>query len=1000
MKASQWLTTAAILTAGAPLLSAQQPAAGPPPQFKSGVEVVSVDVSVLDKQGQPIRGLTPADFVVTVGGQPRRVVTAEFIDTVAARSAQAVEPGDDQPVSSNEGGGAGRLFVFVVDQSTIEPGNARHVATAASRFFNRLTYADRSALMLLPVGPNVGFTWAHDRVRDGLQKVIGMAGPNSLWEYGTLSEARDIANRNLLAVRTVGERECRGSIFAGGGGGGGGIGAAGGGGGPSSGVPAPAPPPSGGSPSGGGESGGSGGAPAGGGGAGGGGGGAPASNTPRSSAFGGFANDACLRGIQMQAEAAWRDAQMTSLASISALRQVLTLLSRVRGEKTVILISGGWPLDEREETSTLSSVAAEAVAARATVYTMFVPAAMFSADRRGISSTPARDQYMRLGPLETIAGMTGGGSYRTDVNAETTFDRLGRELSGYYRIAVEKEPLDGDGKTRRMKVQARTGGTVRARELFDVKTYEDRDWAARLSTALDSPVLATGLGLRMTNYIASDPEDARRVKLVLAGEASRLTPGETSFQLLVRNLNGDKIVTAEQRLGDAVTDVMPFSANISVPPGQYIVRLAVIDSGGQVGAVERRIDARETELGPLGASGPLLVRVPPHTMGDPRLALDTVRQDDRLALEMDLEGDATRIAGAVVNFEIAQGDGPALVHADALVAPGSRSGAYLAQAVADMRVLPPGDYVVRAKVRTGDEQHGELRRSFKVVGAPRANATTTEGTIVNPSAPMPASLAARLVGAVPRFAVDQMLGPAMLGAYLSRMEARPDAHTAFARELLERARTADLAALHVTDADAAQSPIAAFLQGVSLLAQKKYDPAANAFRTAMRASPDFSPAMVYLGACYAAGGNDKEAAGAWRTALIRERDETPLHLLLADAFLRQGRGDLALQTLDDAKARWPEDIGVQKRYVMAALQAGRYADGLKTVGELIDKRADDEPSLALALLVLYESFVNDRPVQDADADRALMVRLADAYRARGGPSLALIETWVAAASKK
>ena len=37
----------------------------------------------------------------------------------------------------------------------------------------RLTFADRSALMLMPVGQNVGFTWAHDRVQDALQRVTG-----------------------------------------------------------------------------------------------------------------------------------------------------------------------------------------------------------------------------------------------------------------------------------------------------------------------------------------------------------------------------------------------------------------------------------------------------------------------------------------------------------------------------------------------------------------------------------------------------------------------------------------------------------------------------------------------------------------------------------------------------------------------------------------------------------------------------------------------------------
>ena len=117
--------------------------------------------------------------------------------------------------------------------------------------------------------------------------------------------------------------------------------------------------------------------------------------------------------------------------------------------------------------------------------------------------------------------------------------------------------------------------------------------------------------------------------------------------------------------------------------------------------------------------------------------------------------------------------------------------------------------------------------------------------------------------------------------------------------------------------------------------------------------------MVYLGACYAAGGNDKEAAGAWRTALIKEGDAVAVHVLLADALLRQDKGDLALQALDDARARWPEDQGLQRRFAVAALLSGKQAEGLQAVDELVEKQAADEPSLALALLVLYDAFVNE-----------------------------------------
>jgi VWFA-related protein len=997
--ATMKMAAAALLICGGPLLAGKQVRPEQAPTFRTGIEVVSIDVGVIDKQGHPLRGLGPGDFTVSVGGHPRRVVSAEFVDVAPPAQPGAAAVPDAVAVSTNEGGGVGRLFVFIVDQGTLDPGSARNVARAASRFFPRLTFSDRSALMLMPVGEGVGFTWAHDRVRAALQRVSGMSSPMSSFEFGSLTDARDIANRNGFALRSLAERECRSSPFAGGGGLGGPAGSA-----PVGGAaPGPSGPAGGGTPSGGGAGGT--GTPAGGGGAGGGGGETTGSTprTPRGSNTGGsLGSDACVSNLQMQAESTWRVAEMTSMSSLSSLRQMLASLGRVRGDKTVILISGGWPMDEREETSVMGTVAAEAAAARATLYTVFVPASSFSADRRMISSAPSRDQFLHSGPLETLAGMTGGGTFRAEVNAEAVFDRLGRELAGFYRIGVEKDPSDLDAtKARRMKVQVSRGGaTVRSREIFDVRTYEDRDWAARLASALDAPIPATAVGLRVTSYLTADPDDATRLKLVIAGEASRLQPGEATFQLVVRDLEGKKILSGEQPLGDATGSVLPFSTSIPLAPGSYIVRLAVMDAAGRVGSVDHRAEARHVALGALAATGPVLVRVPTGADAAPLVALDGVQQDERLALEVALEGISGQAAVPDVVFEIATAGGPALVSMPAALSRGSRDGSIIAQAVTDMRVLPPGSYVARAMVRSGGEALGEVRRAFTVIGAPRVAADASSASLPVSGRTPAAPLTAHSLGTVPRFALDQVLAPKVLGVFLDRVAARSDAASPAMRELLARARTEGPGALVLPAASNTEVPIATFLRGLALLAQKKLDPAANAFRSAMRASPDFYPAMVYLGACYAAGGNDKEAAGAWRTALIREGDAVALHVLLTDALLRQDKGDLALEAVDGARARWPEDEGLKRRFVVASLLSGKRAEGLRAVDELVAKQAEDEPSLALALLVLYDAFVSDQPIEDVEQDRARMIRLADAYRVRGGPAVALVDTWVAAAKKK
>lgn len=993
---------AVLAVCGGVIVRAQQSTPEQKPVFRTGVELVTVDVTVLDRQGQPLRGLTQADFSVTVGGMPRRVVTAEFVDVAGSRAAAAATP-DLVPVSSNDGAGVGRLFVFIVDQNTLEVGSVRQVAKAATNFFKRLSFVDRSALLLMPAGPGVEFTWAHDRVRDALQRVVGLSMPSSgTNEFGSLTEARDIASRNMGALRNVAMRECGGGAASASAGfdSGGPIG------GPAGQGPGQGPPSGGGG--GGGEPGGGGATPpgggqgggAGGGGGGGGGGSGGGSRPPRGGGGGGFGVDSCTRDVQMRAEFAWRTAQMTSFASLTQLRQTLAALARVPGDKTVILISGGWPLDDREQNSLVQTVAADAASARATVFTLFVPATRDSASRRLISSTPVNDHWLHLWPLETLAGMTGGGSYRVDVGAESAFERIGREMAGYYRIAVEKDRTDTDGKSRRMKVQVARGGlTVRARELFDVRTYEDRNWEGRFAAALEAPIAATGIGVRVTSYIATDSDDVARLKLVLAGEASRVDPGEATIQVLVHDMDGKRVLAGEQPVGQPTGDGLAFSTNLPLQPGHYIVRVAVMDGGGRVGSVDHRVEVKQVEIGELLAAGPLLVRVPGGG-APPRLALDAVRQDERLALQMDLEGNATQLSSADVTFEIAaSADAPALVTAAGGLTPGSRSGWMMAQGVADLRVLPPGHYVARARVKGAAGPIGELRRTFTVTEAPAAALAAAAATDIGRGATSPRA-AAHAIVTVPRFTIEHALAPQVLDGFLDRVAARPDAASPMIRDLVARARSSGVEQVPVSDALAAQYPVAAFLRGLSLLAQNRPEHAANAFRGAMRASSDFYPAMVYLGVCYAAGGNDKEAAGAWRTALIKEGDALPLHLLLADALLRQERGDLALQALDAARARWPSDDGLKRRFVLAALLAGEHADGLLTLDDLVERKSEDEPVLAAGLVVLYNAFQQGQPIQDVEQDRARMTRLAEVYRARGGPSLALVETWLSEVSRK
>ena len=73
----------------AALAGARQDPAPPQATFRTGVDVIQLDVSVLDKDRRPVRGLTAADFTILEEGSPRPVVEFKAVDVPPASSPPA-----------------------------------------------------------------------------------------------------------------------------------------------------------------------------------------------------------------------------------------------------------------------------------------------------------------------------------------------------------------------------------------------------------------------------------------------------------------------------------------------------------------------------------------------------------------------------------------------------------------------------------------------------------------------------------------------------------------------------------------------------------------------------------------------------------------------------------------------------------------------------------------------------------------------------------------------
>jgi len=99
-------------------LATQQPSV-PQATFRTGVDVVQVEVSVLDKDRHPIQGLTNADFTVLEDGKPRPIVAFVPVNLAEPDRASVLPAAwirDVAPdVTTNSVRPEGRLVVIMFD---------------------------------------------------------------------------------------------------------------------------------------------------------------------------------------------------------------------------------------------------------------------------------------------------------------------------------------------------------------------------------------------------------------------------------------------------------------------------------------------------------------------------------------------------------------------------------------------------------------------------------------------------------------------------------------------------------------------------------------------------------------------------------------------------------------------------------------------------------------------------------------------------------------------
>ena len=132
-----------------------------------------------------------------------------------------------------------------------------------------------------------------------------------------------------------------------------------------------------------------------------------------------------------------RTRRRTSQPVLRSLRSTMRGLAKFPGPKHAVLLSSGWAMNERDASTEMGWVAADAARANVTIHTFTAEMWALAASRSRPSMRSIEDRNLLMNNVEMLAGMTGGRSVRLSGQADTAFASLSQGLSGYYRLGVQ-----------------------------------------------------------------------------------------------------------------------------------------------------------------------------------------------------------------------------------------------------------------------------------------------------------------------------------------------------------------------------------------------------------------------------------------------------------------------------------------------------------------------------------------------------------------------------------
>ena len=731
-----------------------------------------------------------------------------------------------------------------------------------------------------------------------------------------------------------------------------------------------------------------------------------------------MAREACADALENEARMALAEATARAAQTLGFLDVLFQRLARLNTPVNVVMISEGLFLGRMP--AAMADVSRKAAEARVTLHVVRPSSSLMGdasrASAPGLAFT--MDDYLMRDGLEQLAAQTRGRMLQISAGTGAgAFERLNRELSGYYLIGFEPTEADRTGRQRRIRLQVRRKGlTVRARPTFALPKdaavasgagssdggSEMRAPEEVVKELLSSPLPDRGLPIRVATYNTADSKDSR-VRVIIAAEVGDPASEPVEWQTGILVLDRDDKPAAGNVVRINLAPMTPHVASpallqttVLLEPGEYTLKLAVANADGRTGSVHHTIRAGLTRTAGRQEISDLLVMPEPIAPDPPRLMPAPMVDTESVSFQLSVAGqNNAQLANTSVSVQVAESETGPPISTIALPLALREGSVRTFGGMVRLGLLPPGQYLARAIVTTPGQADTRVMKAFRY--APPANplppprpadSELTPASVDEEVLPLPPP---RIAVRLPRFDPGSVLAPPVLDAFLWSVEAMYPP-SADAEKVLARARQGHFEAPEPgRDTPPGDEAAFAFVRGLGEMQKQRYPQATAWFQVALKSASDFLGSAFYIGACHAADGRDKEAVGAWQMALLSDAADV-VYPPLVDGLLRLGDGLQALTFIDEAPDAWNDGDARDERQATAEAMTGAYSPALEKLHDLIARRPDDMDLTYLALQVMYR--VRQESGAISDDDRRHFEEYADRYIAAKGPAATLVGTWL------